>query len=196
MIASALAAIAFANLAVIVRLWLHAGGISAVRSAADALTSAGRLTALIGAYLALVAVLLLARVPVLEDLVGFGRLTAWHRRAARACLALLLAHATLTTAGLALGDDVTLPREVARLITQYPGVITAVAALVLLVAVGVTSMTFLTPGIRSRLDRKSGTQNAWLTSSLTRRSCTGLPTGMTISGPRPGSPVMVTSSSG
>jgi predicted ferric reductase len=138
-IATALAAIVLANLVVIVRIWVHAGGISSVRSGADALTSAGRLTALIGAYLALIAVLLLARVPVLENLVGFGRLTAWHRQAARACLALLLAHAALTTAGLSLGDRVTPPREVARLMTQYPGVITAIAALVVLVAVGVTS---------------------------------------------------------
>jgi hypothetical protein len=51
------------------------------------------------------------------------------------------------------------------------------------------------PGMRSRLDRKSGTQNEWLTSLLTSRSCTGRPTGTTISGPRPGSPVTTTSSS-
>src|SRR4051794_8744958 len=139
-IASALAAIALANLVVIVRLWLDAGGISAVRSGADVLTSAGRLTALLGAYLALIAVLLLARIPVLEDLVGFGRLTAWHRQAGRACLALLVAHTALTTGGLALGDDVSLPREAARLIRQYPGVITATAALLMLVAAAATSV--------------------------------------------------------
>jgi predicted ferric reductase len=147
----ALSALALANLAAIAWIWLHAGGISAVESGADALTSAGRLTALFGAYFALVAVLLLARVPVLEDLAGFGRLTAWHRQAARACLVLLLAHAVLTTAGLALGDRVSLRREAARLITQYPGVITAVAALVLLVAVGVSSAVI----VRRRLSYES-----------------------------------------
>jgi predicted ferric reductase len=150
-IASALVATALANLAVIAWLWLHAGGISGVQSGADALTSAGRLTALLGAYFALIAVLLLARVPVLEDVAGFGRLTAWHRHAARACLVLLLAHAALTTAGLTVGDDVTLSREAARLISQYPGVITAVAGLVLLVAVGITSAVT----VRRRLSYES-----------------------------------------
>jgi predicted ferric reductase len=134
-----LAGVGLLNLLIIVVLWLRAGGIGEVGGAADALTSAGRLTALLGAYAALVAVVLLARVPVLEHLAGFERLTYWHRWAARACLALLLAHTALTTAGLTVGDRVSLPREAGRLITQYPGVITATAGLVLLIAVGVTS---------------------------------------------------------
>ena len=134
-----LAGLALANAAAVVALWWHAGGVSNVRGAGEALTSAGRITALLGAYLALVAVLLLARVPVLERLVGFDRLTGWHRHAARACLALLLAHAALTTAGLTVGDRVSLPRELGRLISQYPGVITATAGLALLVGVALTS---------------------------------------------------------
>jgi predicted ferric reductase len=150
-IAAALAAVAVANLVVIVRLWLRAGGVSAVGSAADALTSAGRLTALLGTYLALIAVLLLARVPLLEDRIGFGRLTAWHGRVARWCLALLVAHAALTTAGLTVGDHVSLPREVVRLITEYPGVITAMAALIVLMGVGVTSAVV----VRRRLSYES-----------------------------------------
>jgi Na+/H+ antiporter NhaB len=67
-------------------LWLRAGGVTDVHSTADGLTSAGRLTALLGAYLALVAVLLLARVPLLEQVAGFDRLAGWHRLAARTCL--------------------------------------------------------------------------------------------------------------
>src|SRR6476659_3187834 len=104
--AAVLQAIGLANAGIIAWIWLHAGGLSDIGSTADAFTSAGRLTALLGAYLALIAVLLLARIPVLENLVGFGGLTAWHRQAARACLALLLAHTALTTVGLALGDEV------------------------------------------------------------------------------------------
>jgi predicted ferric reductase len=37
-------------------------------------------------------VLLLARLPWLEPLVGFDRLTVWHRRNGHACLYLVLAH--------------------------------------------------------------------------------------------------------
>src|SRR5206468_3319558 len=50
-----------------------------------------------------------------------------------------LAHTVLTTAGLTVGDHISLPREAQRLITQYPGVITATGGLALLVAVAVTS---------------------------------------------------------
>jgi predicted ferric reductase len=131
-------ALALINAAAIVALWWRAGGID-VHGTADALTSAGRLTALLGAYLALVAVLMLARVPALERLVGFDRLTGWHRHAARWCLVLLLAHTGLTTAGLTVGDRISVSREASRLVTQYPGVLTATAGLVLLVAVGVSS---------------------------------------------------------
>jgi predicted ferric reductase len=134
-----LSALGVANLVVIASLWLTAGGVDDVHSFADALSSAGRIAALWGAYLSLVAVVLLSRVPVLERVVGFGRLTSWHRYAACGCLVLLLAHTGLTTAGLTLGDRTSAPTEVARLISEYPGVITATAALVLLIAVALIS---------------------------------------------------------
>jgi predicted ferric reductase len=127
------------NAVVIVAIWLAAGGLSEAGDTAEALGSAGRITALLGAYLSLIAVLLLARVPLLERTVGFGRLTVWHGRAARGCLALLLAHTGLSTAGLTIGDRTTLFGEIGRLISQYPGVITATAGLALLVAVAVLS---------------------------------------------------------
>jgi predicted ferric reductase len=133
---------------VIVALWLRAGGVSEVHGGADALTSAGRITALLGAYLALIAVLLLARVPVLERLAGFDRLAVWHRWAARACLLLLLGHAALTTAGLTVGDGTSLPHEAARLISQYPGVITATAGLLLLIVVAVSSAVIVRRRLR------------------------------------------------
>ncbi|HEX6458972.1 MAG TPA: ferredoxin reductase family protein [Thermoleophilaceae bacterium] len=142
------AAVGAVNVVVIVALWLRAGGLTDVHDTADALTTAGRLAALLGAYLALVAVLLLARIPVLERLAGFDRLTGWHKRAARACLVLLLAHTALTTAGLTVGDGVSLPREAGRLISSYPGVITATAGLALLVAVGVTSAVIVRRRLR------------------------------------------------
>jgi predicted ferric reductase len=134
-----LLALAVANLAVIIVLWLGGGGVSDVYSFADALSSGGRIAALWGAYLSLVAVLLLARVPVLERAVGFGRLTAWHGYAACGCLVMLLAHVGLTTAGLTVGDRTSLPTEASRLISEYPGVITATAGTLLLVVVAAMS---------------------------------------------------------
>src|SRR5947209_11788069 len=69
-----------ANAAAVVWLWLNGGGVSAVHGTGDALTSVGRVTGLVGTYLALVQLLLMARIPWLERLVGFDRLTVWHRR--------------------------------------------------------------------------------------------------------------------
>src|SRR5579859_4309576 len=62
------------NAAVIIWLWGYGGGISAVKDAATLFTSVGRITGLVSAYLALVQVLLIARLPFLEKLVGFDSL--------------------------------------------------------------------------------------------------------------------------
>ena len=134
-----LALLALANAAVVVSLWLAAGGPADVHDASSALTSAGRVAGLLGAYLVLVELLLLARIPLLERLYGFERLAVAHRINGRIAISLLLAHAALITAGYTTGDRIRLPGEVERLITGYPGVITAIAGLALLVVVAVTS---------------------------------------------------------
>ena len=119
-------------------LWLPSGP-GDVRDFPTALVGAGRVTGLLGAYVALVQLVLLSRLPVLERMAGLDRRVAWHRAAAMACLGLLCAHAVLTTVGYALGDRLGLPAEIGRLVSGYPGVITAVAALALLIAVAATS---------------------------------------------------------
>jgi predicted ferric reductase len=143
----ALALLAVANAGIVVSLWLRSGGPRDIHDTATLLTGLGRVTGLLGAYLVLVELLLLARLPVLDRLVGFDRLTVWHSRNGKACLALLLAHAALITAGYTVGDGISLPDQVERLITGYPGVITATAGLVLLIGVVVSSIV----AVRRRL---------------------------------------------
>ncbi|MEA2312175.1 MAG: hypothetical protein QOE28_2143, partial [Solirubrobacteraceae bacterium] len=101
-----LAALALGNAVAVVGLWWLAGGPDDVQDTASALTAAGRVTGLLGAYLVLVELLLLARLPPLERLAGFDRLTRWHRVNGRAVLALLLAHAALIIAGYTIGDRI------------------------------------------------------------------------------------------
>ncbi|MBV9365115.1 MAG: ferric reductase-like transmembrane domain-containing protein, partial [Solirubrobacterales bacterium] len=134
----AVAAVIAGNAAVVVSLWLPSG-LGDVRDVATALVSAGRLTGLLGAYLALVQLALLSRLPALERAAALDRRVAWHRPAAIGCIGLLCAHAVLITAGYAIGDRIGLPAEIGRLLTGYPGVITAVAALAILIAVSATS---------------------------------------------------------
>ena len=126
------------NAAVAVWLWLQ-NGLGDVRDVPTALVSAGRLTGLLGAYAALVQLALLSKLPALERAAALGRRVAWHRAAAVGCMGLLCAHAVLITAGYAIGDRIGLPAEIGRLVNGYPGVITAVAALALLVGVTATS---------------------------------------------------------
>jgi hypothetical protein len=57
-------------------LWVHGGNVSDDLSTGELLTSLARITGLLGAYLALVQVLLLSRLPWLERTIGFDRLTA------------------------------------------------------------------------------------------------------------------------
>jgi predicted ferric reductase len=71
----------------------------------------GRIAALGAGYLALIEVLLLARLPFLERLVGFDRLTVWHRRNGHAVLQLVLAHVVFTVWGYARQDKHSFLRE-------------------------------------------------------------------------------------
>ena len=56
---------------------------------------------MLAGYLALVEVLLLARLPFLERIVGFDRLTVWHRWNGHAVLDLVLAHVVFSVWGYA-----------------------------------------------------------------------------------------------
>jgi predicted ferric reductase len=120
-----LALLGAANAAVVVALWVHGGGLHD-----EALVSAGRLTGLLGAYLALVELLVLARGP---------RSSIWHRWAGHAVLWLLVAHTVLVTAGYTVANDTGFLRQFARMVQELPGVITATAALALFIGVGIAN---------------------------------------------------------
>jgi predicted ferric reductase len=140
--ATVVLALFFGNAAVIVWLWYDGGNVTGVDDAAELVTSLARLTGLLGAYLALVQVLLLARLPWLDRLAGFDHLTVIHRWNGHACVALVVAHTALSTWGYALLDDVGIWAEVETLLGAgvYPGMITATVGTALIVAVGLTSV--------------------------------------------------------
>src|SRR5947207_4721934 len=138
-------AVVAGNAAAIVWLWAHGGNASDDLSTGELLTSLARITGLLGSYSALLQVLLLARLPWLERLVGFDRLTAWHRWNGHACLDLVLAHVVLSVWGYALLDKVSLPGELSTMLGGgiYPGMITATVGTALLVAVVVSSIVIV-----------------------------------------------------
>jgi predicted ferric reductase len=142
-------AVVLGNAAVIVWLWIH-GGNWTLRSSGDVLTSIARLTGLVSAYLALIQVILLARVPALERLVGFDRLSVWHRWNGHACLDLVLAHVVFSVWGYALLDKFSVPKEISTMLGGgiYPGMITATVGTALLIAVVLTSIVIVKRRLR------------------------------------------------
>ncbi len=139
-----------ANVVIVVGLWWRQGGISEIHDAAGLLTSLGRVTGMVGALLALVQLLLLARIPVLDE-IALDRVNGWHRWNGIACVVLLVAHTVLITAGYALADGVGLGREISDLFGNYSGVLIATIGLALLVAVAITSGA----AARRRLGRRA-----------------------------------------
>lgn len=137
------------NAVVIVWLWVHGNNLD-VRSSGDLLTSIARISGLLCAYLALVQVLLLARVPWLERATGFDRLSVWHRWNGHATLWLLLIHVFTSVWGYAMLDKLTVPGEISTMMTKgvYPGMITATIGTVLLVGVVVTSIVIVRRRLR------------------------------------------------
>ena len=77
-------ALAAAGAAAVVALWWTSA--EGTGAAAGPLAEVARLCGLLGAYLVLIELLLLARLPLLDRLYGFGNLTAWHRWNGRACV--------------------------------------------------------------------------------------------------------------
>src|SRR5258708_37951091 len=67
------------NAAVITWLWVHGGNVTKVHTTGEALTSIARITGLWSAYLALIQVVLLARLPPPERVVACDRPSRWHR---------------------------------------------------------------------------------------------------------------------
>jgi predicted ferric reductase len=129
-------------------IWAQGGGDGASgfrwANTTNGLLNIGRITALLSGYLALVEVLLLARLPFVERAVGFDRLTNWHRWNGFAVLWLVLAHVIFSVWGFARIDfpPQNWTNEYWALMTNgfFPGMIIATIGTVLVIAVAVTSL--------------------------------------------------------
>jgi predicted ferric reductase len=154
-LAPAVAVLAFllANAALIVWLWVHGGNVSKLNQTGDVLTSGARLTGLLAAYLALIQVVLIARLPWLERTFGLDHLTVWHRWNGHVCIDLVIAHVVLSVWGYAMLDKLPLPTEISTMITGgiYPGMITATIGTAMLLAVVVTSVVIVRRRLRYEL---------------------------------------------
>ncbi len=114
-------------------------------------TFLGNLTGLSGAYLALIMVLLVSRIPAVERVLGQDGLLAWHRRLAPWPISLIIAHAVLLTYGYAQAARTGVWHEVGTVIRAYPNMLTATVGLGIMVAIAIVSIH----AIRRRLRRET-----------------------------------------
>lgn len=103
------------------------------------ITTISRIAALSGTYLALVGLLLVARITWIERAVGHDRLVSWHRKSAPYALFLILFHVVLVVLGYAANDKVRVGVELWRLVTTYPWMLPAFVGFLSFMAAGVTS---------------------------------------------------------
>jgi len=127
-------------------MWVVHGGLDRLGTPAGLATGLGQITALMGTYLALAQIVLMARVPWIDHVVGSDRLMAWHRWLGIGTITLILSHVVLTTLGWATRSGDGVVAEFLALNETWDILIASVGT-VLLALVAVTSVR----AIRRRL---------------------------------------------
>ena len=131
-------------------LTITAESVGPLTAAGGLATFAGNLTGMVGTYLALLMVLLVSRIPFVEQVVGQDGLLRWHRRLAPWPISLLVGHAVLLVAGYAQAARSGPWHEVNTLLFSYPDVLIATIGLGLMCLAGVMSIR----AIRQRVRRE------------------------------------------
>ncbi len=128
------------SMLIVTYLWDADGGIVDLTGWAGGITSVGRLSGLWAANLLLFQVLLMARLPVLELAFGRDELTRIHRVVGFASFSLMLLHIVTIIIGYASAQWAAVPATTWDLVTNYGGMLLAVAGTACLVMVVVTSV--------------------------------------------------------
>lgn len=128
------------NAGLISGFWWFSSGFEITHSAADAFNGLGRVTGLLGTYLVLCQLLLMARSRWLESGLGFERMAVLHKWNGYLAVSLLIAHGVFQTLGYQLGDGKDVASQLGDFIAHYPGLLGAIVALVLFVALAVVSV--------------------------------------------------------
>ena len=128
------------SLLMVTYLWDANGGIGDLTSWAAGVTSIGRLTGLWASDLLLFQVLLMARLPFLEQAFGRDELTRVHRLVGFSSFNLMMVHIVTIVAGYASAQWSQVLQTSWDLVTNYAGMLLALAGTVCLVMVVVTSI--------------------------------------------------------
>lgn len=135
----ALVALICAGLGITVGLAVMAESSQTLATTAGRLVAVGRVTGLVGAYLMLISLLLIARIPMIERVVGQDGLVRFHRLLGGWPIALILVHMVLTIVGYADRYNHSWYGETWLMVIDYPGILLAFVGTALLLLAGVTS---------------------------------------------------------
>ena len=114
-----------------------------INSVYGVVVSLSRLAALVGTYLSVIGIFLIARIPAVEKSIGHDQLVIWHRNLGPWSLCLIGAHFRLVVVGYAGQDQMSLAREIWRMLNDFAWMWWALAGFVLMVQAGL-------PRIRKR----------------------------------------------
>lgn len=103
------------------------------------ITTISRFVALIGSYLAIIGLFLIARIPWVESALGHDRLVVWHRKAMPYALFFVSIHVLLVLLGSAGANQRVIAVQLWDYITGYEWMLPATIGLVLMVMAGITS---------------------------------------------------------
>ena len=128
------------------------GGVAGIKDLQSALGSIERLAALVATMLLLIQVLLISRVPWIDQLYGHDRATQTHKKLGKPVLYLVLVHVVAVIWSYSLTDGVGVVDEFLSLINVIPEILLATIALVLMITVVLASI---------KISRKKLSYEAW-----------------------------------
>jgi predicted ferric reductase len=128
------------NLGLISGFWWFSSGFEISHSSSDAFNGLGRVTGLLGTYLVLCQLLLMARSRWLESGLGFERMAVLHRWNGYVAVSLLIGHGVFQTLGYQLGDGRDVASQLGDFVAHYPGLVGALVALGLFIVVAAMSV--------------------------------------------------------
>lgn len=137
-VAAMVLALGWAGAAAVLALWWQDTG--AIVGPADWLLGVGRIAGLLCGYGCALLVLLMARIPALENAVGSDRVARWHAMAGRYIVCLLVVHVTFVLWAYSVQAHKNVVGETVTVALTYPDMIEATIGGLLLFGVGALSV--------------------------------------------------------
>ena len=134
-----LVAVALVGLVAVIALALSGENAASLAAPGGWFLAVARLCGLIGSYLLVFQVVLMARVPALERAVGQDRLSRWHRRLGPWPVSLISLHVVSVVFGYAAMDHTSPLHQVMAFVLHYPDILASMVGFALLVMAAVSS---------------------------------------------------------